>query len=53
MRWRLTHESAFETGGVAKGAGNLELAKELLGSPRRITISTVIEQWNIGKSSGC
>src|SRR3977135_2822662 len=28
---------------------NLELAKELLGSPRRITISTVIEQWNIGE----
>src|SRR5467141_3495156 len=28
---------------------NLELAKEQLGSPRRITISTVIEQWNIGE----
>src|SRR5260370_28325873 len=28
---------------------NLELAKELLGSPRRITISTVIEQWNVGE----
>jgi len=28
---------------------NLELAKELLGNPRRITISTVIEQWNIGE----
>jgi len=27
---------------------NLEFAKERLGSPRRITISTVIEQWNIG-----
>ena len=29
---------------------NLELAKEQLGSPRRITISTVIEEWNIGRS---
>ena len=28
---------------------NLELAKERLGSPRRITISTVIEEWNIGE----
>src|SRR5207247_9691535 len=28
---------------------NLQLAKELLGSPRRITISTVIEQWNVGE----
>src|SRR5260370_29336290 len=28
---------------------NLELAKELLGSPRCITISTVIEQWNVGE----
>src|SRR5229473_1262853 len=28
---------------------NLELAKEQLGSPRRITISTVIEQWNVGE----
>lgn len=28
---------------------NLELAKEQLGSPRRITISTVIEPWNIGE----
>src|SRR5207247_5042404 len=28
---------------------NLELAKEQLGSPRRITISTVIEQWNIAE----
>ncbi|HEY2351310.1 MAG TPA: radical SAM protein [Candidatus Acidoferrum sp.] len=28
---------------------NLELAKERLGSPRRITISTVIEEWNIGQ----
>jgi MoaA/NifB/PqqE/SkfB family radical SAM enzyme len=28
---------------------NLELAKELLGSPRRITISTVIEQWNVSE----
>jgi MoaA/NifB/PqqE/SkfB family radical SAM enzyme len=27
---------------------NLEFAKERLGSPRRITISTVIEEWNIG-----
>ncbi len=26
---------------------NLALAKEILGSPRRITISTVIEEWNI------
>src|SRR5258706_2941659 len=28
---------------------NLVLAKERLGSPRRITISTVIEEWNIGE----
>jgi len=28
---------------------NLELAKERLGSPRRITISTVIEEWNLGE----
>jgi MoaA/NifB/PqqE/SkfB family radical SAM enzyme len=28
---------------------NLEFAKKRLGSPRRITISTVIEQWNIGE----
>src|SRR5216684_7257994 len=28
---------------------NLEFAKGRLGSPRRITISTVIEEWNIGE----
>jgi MoaA/NifB/PqqE/SkfB family radical SAM enzyme len=28
---------------------NLALAKERLGNPRRITISTVIEAWNIGE----
>jgi pyruvate formate lyase activating enzyme len=28
---------------------NLELAKERLGSPRRITISTVIEEWNLSE----
>jgi MoaA/NifB/PqqE/SkfB family radical SAM enzyme len=28
---------------------NLEFAKEVLGSPRKITISTVIEEWNIGE----
>jgi MoaA/NifB/PqqE/SkfB family radical SAM enzyme len=28
---------------------NLERAKEQLGSPRRITISTVIEEWNLGE----
>lgn len=28
---------------------NLELAKERLGNPRRITISTVIEEWNIAQ----
>jgi MoaA/NifB/PqqE/SkfB family radical SAM enzyme len=28
---------------------NLEFAKELLGSPQRITISTVIEEWNLGE----
>lgn len=28
---------------------NLALAKEILGSPQRITISTVIEEWNIGE----
>jgi MoaA/NifB/PqqE/SkfB family radical SAM enzyme len=30
---------------------NLQLAKERLGNPRRITISTVIEEWNIGQVS--
>src|SRR6266478_1159353 len=34
---------------LGKVLENLELAKEQLGSPRRITISTVIEQWNIGE----
>ncbi|HXJ07644.1 MAG TPA: radical SAM protein [Candidatus Acidoferrum sp.] len=29
---------------------NLALAKEILGSPQRITISTVIEEWNIGEA---
>jgi hypothetical protein len=29
--------------------GNLQFAKERLGSPRRITISTVIEEWNIAQ----
>jgi MoaA/NifB/PqqE/SkfB family radical SAM enzyme len=28
---------------------NLELAKERLGNPRKITISTVIEEWNIAE----
>jgi MoaA/NifB/PqqE/SkfB family radical SAM enzyme len=28
---------------------NLAMAKEVLGSPQRITISTVIEEWNIGE----
>lgn len=28
---------------------NLALAKERLGNPRRITISTVIEEWNVGE----
>src|SRR5580693_10035173 len=28
---------------------NLEFAKEQLGSPRRVTISTVIEEWNLGE----
>jgi MoaA/NifB/PqqE/SkfB family radical SAM enzyme len=28
---------------------NLTLARERLGSPRKITISTVIEEWNIGE----
>jgi MoaA/NifB/PqqE/SkfB family radical SAM enzyme len=28
---------------------NLQLTKEKLGNPRRITISTVIEEWNIGQ----
>lgn len=30
---------------------NLQFAKQRLGSPRRITISTVIEEWNIGQVS--
>jgi MoaA/NifB/PqqE/SkfB family radical SAM enzyme len=30
---------------------NLQLAKERLGSARKITISTVIEEWNIGQVS--
>jgi len=32
---------------LPKVVENLEFAKERLGSPRRITISTVIEEWNI------
>src|SRR2546422_11607009 len=28
---------------------NIALAMEQLGSPRRITISTVIEEWNLGE----
>lgn len=28
---------------------NIELAKQALGSPQKITISTVIEEWNIGE----
>src|SRR5260370_31366355 len=31
---------------------NLAMAKEVLGSPQRITISTVIEEWNIGEVEG-
>jgi MoaA/NifB/PqqE/SkfB family radical SAM enzyme len=34
---------------LLKVLDNLELAKETLGSAKRITISTVIEQWNIGE----
>ncbi len=34
---------------VGKVLENLALAKERLGSPRRITISTVIEEWNIAE----
>jgi MoaA/NifB/PqqE/SkfB family radical SAM enzyme len=34
---------------VNKVLENLAFAKERLGSPRRITISTVIEEWNIGE----
>jgi len=34
---------------VGKVLENLALAKEKLGNPRRITISTVIEEWNIGQ----
>jgi molybdenum cofactor biosynthesis enzyme MoaA len=32
-----------------KVLANLQLAKERLGSPGRITISTVIEEWNIAE----
>jgi MoaA/NifB/PqqE/SkfB family radical SAM enzyme len=32
---------------VMKVLENLELAKERLGNPRKITISTVIEEWNV------
>jgi MoaA/NifB/PqqE/SkfB family radical SAM enzyme len=34
---------------VTKVLENLALAKEQLGSPRKITISTVIEEWNIAE----
>jgi MoaA/NifB/PqqE/SkfB family radical SAM enzyme len=34
---------------LPKVVENLALAKERLGNPRRITISTVIEEWNIGE----
>jgi MoaA/NifB/PqqE/SkfB family radical SAM enzyme len=34
---------------VTKVLENLALAKERLGSPRKITISTVIEEWNIAE----
>jgi len=34
---------------LPKVLANLEMATEVLGSPRRITISTVIEEWNIGE----
>src|SRR5215813_1652225 len=34
---------------VGKVLENLALAKEILGNARRITISTVIEEWNIGQ----
>jgi MoaA/NifB/PqqE/SkfB family radical SAM enzyme len=34
---------------VAKVLDNLQLAKERFGNPRRITISTVIEEWNISE----
>lgn len=34
---------------LLKVLDNLALAKERLGDPRRITISTVIEEWNIGE----
>jgi len=49
MPWRRSNECALEAGGARESAGKPELAKEQLGSPRRITISTVIEQWNIGE----
>jgi MoaA/NifB/PqqE/SkfB family radical SAM enzyme len=34
---------------LPKAMDNLEFARQRLGSPRRITISTVIEEWNIGE----
>lgn len=34
---------------LPKVLANLEMATEVLGSARRITISTVIEEWNIGE----
>ena len=34
---------------VGKVLQNLAFARERLGSPRRITISTVIEEWNLGE----
>lgn len=34
---------------LPKVLANLEMAKEALGTPRRITISTVIEEWNLGE----
>jgi MoaA/NifB/PqqE/SkfB family radical SAM enzyme len=34
---------------LPKVLANLEFAKEQFGDPRRITISTVIEEWNLGE----
>jgi MoaA/NifB/PqqE/SkfB family radical SAM enzyme len=36
---------------VPKVLQNLQMAKERLGNPRKITISTVIEEWNIAQVS--
>jgi len=49
MPWRSIDECALEAGGAAESAGKPGARERTTGQPRRITISTVIEQWNVGE----